>query len=155
MPTKYITKEGLEKTKIELRELETVKRKEIAQRIEEAKSFGDLSENADYNEAREAQAFNEGRIRELEEIVKNAAIIEESRTAGSTTVDVGDTVEVQNEKGQKMIFTIVGSNEADPSQNKISNESPLGRTFLQRIPGEQVEAITPVGKVKYKILSIR
>ena len=151
---KYISKDGLERLKVELKELETVKRKEIAKRIEEAKSFGDLSENADYLEARESQAFNEGRIRELEETIKNAVLIEEDKVAG-TTVEVGDTVEVQNEKGQKITYTIVGSDEADPVKNKISNESPLGRAFLFRMPGEMVEAITPVGRSKYKILNIK
>ena len=152
--TKYISKDGLEKLRVELKELETVKRKEIAKRIEEAKSFGDLSENADYLEARESQSFNEGRIRELEETIKNAVIIEEGKVAG-TTVEVGDTVEVQNEKGQKITYTIVGSDEADPVKNKISNESPLGKAFLFRTPGESVEVVTPMGKSRYKVLNIK
>lgn len=157
MPTKYISQEDLEKFKTELQELKTVKRQEIAERIEEAKSLGDLSENAEYIEAREAQAFNEGRIRELEELVKSAIIIDENKQKAGVkiSVEVGDTVEVKNEKGDKFVFTIVGSNGTDPAQNKISNESPLGRAFLSRIPGEEVEVITPLGKVKYKILAIK
>ncbi|MBI2052064.1 MAG: transcription elongation factor GreA [Candidatus Sungbacteria bacterium] len=157
MPTKYISQEDLEKFKTELQELKTVKRQGIAERIEEAKSLGDLSENAEYIEAREAQAFNEGRIRELEELVKNAVIIDENKqkTGARVVVEVGDTIEVKNEKGDKMVFTIVGSNGTDPSQNKISNESPLGRAFLSRIPGEDVEVITPLGKMRYKILAIK
>ena len=157
MPTKYISQEDLEKFKTELQELRTVKRQGIAERIEEAKSLGDLSENAEYIEAREAQAFNEGRIRELEELVKNAVIIDENKqkTGARVVVEVGDTIEVKNEKGDKMVFTIVGSNGTDPSQNKISNESPLGRAFLSRIPGEEVEVVTPLGRVKYKILAIK
>ncbi|MBI4118816.1 MAG: transcription elongation factor GreA [Parcubacteria group bacterium] len=157
MPTKYISQEDLEKFKTELQELKTVKRQGIAERIEEAKSLGDLSENAEYIEAREAQAFNEGRIRELEELVKNAVIIDENKqkTGARVVVEVGDTIEVKNEKGEKMVFTIVGSNGTDPSQNKISNESPLGRAFLSRIPGEDVEVATPLGRVKYKILAIK
>ncbi len=157
MPTKYISKADLEKFKEELHNLKTTQRQEIAQRIEEAKSLGDLSENAEYIEAREAQAFNEGRIRELEELIKNAVLIDENKnkSGAKAVVEVGDTVEVKNEKGEKLFFTIVGSNGADPAQNKISNESPLGQAFLFRIPGEEVEALTPRGKIKYKILAIK
>ena len=154
MSNKYISKEDLEKLKAELQELKTVKRKEITERIEEAKSLGDLSENAEYIEAREAQAFNEGRIRELEELVKNALIIDEAKKGGAV-VEVGNTVEVIKSTGEKISYTIVGSSGADPSQNKISNESPLGKAFLQRMPGEEVEVITPLGKQKFKILNIK
>ena len=154
MSNKYISKEDLEKLKAELQELKTIKRKEITERIEEAKSLGDLSENAEYIEAREAQAFNEGRIRELEELVKNALIIDEGKKGGAV-VEVGNTVEVINGTGDKISYTIVGSSGADPSQNKISNESPLGKAFLQRMPGEEVEVITPLGKQKFKILNIK
>ena len=154
---KYISQGDLEAFKKELHELKTVKRHEIAERIEEAKSLGDLSENAEYLESREAQAFNEGRIRELEELVKTAVIIDENKNkAGArVAIEVGDTIEVKNEKGDKITYTIVGSNGADPTQNKISNESPLGKAFLFRLPGEDVEAVTPMGKLKYKILAIK
>lgn len=154
---KYLSLEDLEKFKQELHGLKTIKRHEIAKRIEEAKSLGDLSENAEYIEAREAQAFNEGRIRELEELLKNAVIIDEikNKAGAKTIVEIGDSVEVKNEKGEKTTFTIVGSNGADPSQNKISNESPLGRSFLSRMPGEEVDVATPRGKMKYKILGIK
>lgn len=154
---KYISKEELNKLKKELHELKTVKRKEITERIEEAKSLGDLSENAEYMESREAQAFNEGRIKDLEETLKNAVIIDEekNRSGKGAGAQVGDTVEVKNEKGEKITYTIVGSSGADPSQNKISNESPLGKAFLSRIPGEEVDVHTPLGKVKYKIVSIK
>src|SRR3989338_3944143 len=156
MNNRYISQEDLEKLKSELYNLRTKKRKEIAERIEEAKSLGDLSENAEYIESREAQAFNEGRIRELEEIIKNSIIIGDQKSkSGVYSVQVGDTVEVKNEKGEKQAYTIVGSNGADPAQNKISNESPLGKAFLFRIPGEEVEVFTPIGKVKYKILGIK
>lgn len=153
---KYISQEDLEKLKKELQELKTVKRKEITERIEEAKSLGDLSENAEYIESREAQAFNEAKIRDLEETIKNSIIIGEQKNKSSgSAVQVGDTIEVKNEKGEKLTYTIVGSSGADPSQNKISNESPLGRAFLFRIPGEEVEVITPMGKAKYKIVGIK
>lgn len=153
---KYISQEDLDKLKTELQELKTVKRKEITERIEEAKSLGDLSENAEYLESREAQAFNEGRIRELEETIKNSVIIGEQKSkSGGSAIQVGDTIDVKNEKGEKLTYTIVGSSGADPAQNKISNESPLGRAFLFRIPGEEVEVHTPMGKMKYKILGIK
>lgn len=154
MPNRYVSKEDLDKLKIELQELKTVKRKEITERIEEAKSLGDLSENAEYIEAREVQAFNEGRIRELEDLVKTAIIIDETKKGGAV-IEVGDTIEVANSEGKKITYIITGSNGADPAQNKISNESPLGRAFLQRMPGEEVEALTPIGKQKFKILSIK
>lgn len=158
MTTRYISQENLEKFKTELNELKTVKRKEITQRIEEAKTLGDLSENTEYSEAREAQAFNEWRIHELEEMIKNGVVIENERDKkanSKSAVDIGDTVEIQNAKGEKTLYTIVGPDGTDPSQNKISNESPLGRAFLQRIPGEEVEVLTPAGKQKFKIVSIR
>ncbi len=154
---RYLSSQDLEKLKEELKALKGPKRKEITRRIEEAKSLGDLSENAEYHDARETQAFNEGRILELEEIIKNAVIIEEDKSSksGKTSVEVGDTVEVASDQGEKMAFTIVGSNGTDPAQNKISNESPLGRAFVSRIPGEEVEVHTPRGKIKYKILRIK
>lgn len=153
---KYISQDELEKIKRELKELKTVKRKEITERIEEAKSLGDLSENAEYIESREAQAFNEGKIRDLEEIIKNSVIIgDQKNKIGAVSVQIGDFVEVESENGDRQTYEIVGSNGADPSQNKISNESPLGKAFLFRIPGEGVEVLTPIGKIKYKILGIK
>ena len=151
---KYVSAQRLEELKQELEELKNVKRKEIARRIEEAKSLGDLSENAEYMEAREEQAFNEGRIKELEELVREAVLIEENKRRAKTSVSVGDTVEVEN-SGKSQTFTIVGSNEADPLNNKISNESPLGRAFLGRIPGEKIKVNTPSGQFEYKIVRIK
>jgi transcription elongation factor GreA len=159
MTTRYISQENLEKFKTELSELKTVRRKEITKRIEEAKALGDLSENAEYLEAREAQAFNELRIHELEELIRNCVVIENEKDKKanfkSKSVDIGSTVEVQNAGGQRILYTIVGPDGADPSQNKISNESPLGRAFLQRIPGEEVEVLTPSGKQRFKVISIK
>src|SRR3989344_7150671 len=151
---KYVSAQRLEELKQELEELKNVKRKEIARRIEEAKSLGDLSENAEYMEAREEQAFNEGRIKELEELVRESVLIEENKRRAKTSVSVGDTVEVEN-SGKSQTFTIVGSNEADPLNNKISNESPLGRAFLGRIPGEKIKVNTPSGQFEYKIVRIK
>ena len=157
MNNRYISQEDLEKLKSELYNLRTKKRKEIAERIEEAKSLGDLSENAEYIESREAQAFNEGRIRELEELVKTAVLIDEGRAKanGKVSVEVGDSVEVMNAQGEKITYMIVGSNGADPAQNKISNESPLGKAFLQRAIGEEVEVFTPIGKQRFKVVGIK
>ena len=151
-----LTPDGLAKIKIELEDLKTKGRKAVVSRIKAAKELGDLSENAEYLESREAQAFNEGKIRELEETIKNSVIIGEQKSkSGGSAIQVGDTIDVKNEKGEKITYTIVGSSGADPALNKISNESPLGRAFLFRIPGEEVEVLTPIGKMKYKILGIK
>jgi transcription elongation factor GreA len=154
---KYISSEGLEKLKKELKERQTVTRQEIAQRLDEAKSLGDLSENAEYTAAKEAQAFNEGRILELEKIIKEAALIKPSRK-GQEKVKIGTVVEVKLMSGRsaaKQTFMIVGSQEADPGQGKISNESPLGQAFLDRQIGDIIEIETPKRRVKYKIMSIK
>ncbi|MFH0852477.1 MAG: transcription elongation factor GreA [bacterium] len=148
---KYLSKEGLEQIKKELEELK-LKRQEIAQRLEDAKSLGDLSENTEYLQAKEAQSFNEGKILELEELLKNAVVI--SKNGGSSAVQIGGTIEVSSQ-GEKYNFTIVGSEEAKPSDGKISNESPLGKAFLGRKVGEMVEVETPRGKATYKIISIK
>ena len=148
---KYISKEGLEQLKKEFDELK-LKRQEIARRLEESKALGDLSENTEYLQAREAQAFNEGKILELEEIIKNAVVI--NHNGKHSTVQVGSTIEVNSSAG-KQSFTIVGSEEADPAAGKISNESPIGRGFLGHKAGETIEIETPRGKNKYKILSIK
>ncbi len=149
--TKYITKEGLEKLKKELEYLKTVKRKEIAERLEKAISFGDLSENAAYHEAKEAQAFLEGRILELQEAINNSAIISEEKK--KDIVDIGSTVLLE-QNGEKLKFQIVGAQEANPSEGKISNESPLGKALLNRKKDEIIEVETPSGKIKYKIKKI-
>lgn len=147
---RYITREGLEKLK---RELEVLKEKrlDISERIQEAKSHGDLSENAEYAEAKELQAFNEGRIAEIEEMLKNAVLIEEKKSGNK--VAVGSNVEVVS-KGKTMKFRIVGSEEADPANFVVSNESPIGRAFLGCKKGDEVIVETPAGKAKYKIMNI-
>ncbi len=154
---KYISVEGLKKFKEELDERKTKKRKEIAKRIEEAKALGDLSENAEYSSAKEAQAFNEGRILELEEIVRDSAIIGLER--GTGTVQMGSEIEVKVMSGpnkeEKKVFAIVGSHESDPTRGKISNESPLGQAILDKQVNDVIEIETPKGKVKYKIIKIK
>ncbi len=149
--SEYFSEEGLEKLKQEHEDLKTVKRHEIAARLEHAKSLGDLSENAEYQEAKEEQSLLESRIVELEEILRNAVIIK--KDVRSNLVQVGSTVRVKSEHGEET-FTIVGSEEADPKEGKISNESPLGKAFLGRKAGETVEVKTPGGGVHYLINSI-
>ena len=146
----YLSQEGYEQHKQELEDLK-FKRQDIANRLEEAKALGDLSENQEYISAKEAQAFNEGKILELEQLLREAQVIEKNRKYSS--VQVGSTVELQG-NGKKQTFAIVGSEEADPAQGKISNESPLGKAFLGHKVGETIEVNTPAGQVKYKIISI-
>lgn len=147
----YFSPEGLEKLKKELEERKYVLRKEIAAKILEAKDLGDLAENAEFTEAKELQAFNEGRIEELETILKHATLI--SGKSGGGIVDVGSTVKVKSSVGEHT-FTIVGASESNPLQGFISNESPLGKAFLGQKKGTEVEAETPKGAVKYKILEV-
>ncbi len=152
MDNYYLTQERLEELKTELNQLKTDKRAEIAERLKRAKEMGDLSENSEYFEAREEQSQVEARIFELEEMVKNAAVIE--KPAGNHKVaQIGSTVEVSRD-GQKQKFTIVGSNEARPEAGLISNESPLGKEFLGREAGSVIKIKTPKGEVSYKILSV-
>ncbi len=148
-----VTKEGLKKLEEELAQLKNVKRREVAARIKEAISYGDLSENSEYEEAKNEQAFVEGRIMELESKVKNAEIISEHQ--GTQTVQLGNGVTLKNlTSGEKEVYTIVGSTEANPFDGKISNESPIGSVLLDRKKGDTVEAIVPGGKVKYEIVKI-
>lgn len=148
----YLSKSGLEKLKNELVELKTKKRQEIAARLEHAKSLGDLSENAEYQEAKEEQSLMEAQIAELEETLRNAVIISES--LGTDLVRIGSTVRVRSDKGEE-VYNIVGSEEANPLAGKISNESPLGYAFLGKKVGETVEVKTPGGVVKYEVLEIK
>lgn len=155
-----ITKEGLKKLKEELEFLKTTKRQEIAQRLKEAISYGDLSENAEYEEAKNDQAFIEGRILELEKQIKNARIITENlstkMSAKSKTIDIGSVVTVRNktDADEPETYTIVGSMEADPVEHKISNESPIGKALLGREKGDTIDVIAPAGKFKYEILKV-
>lgn len=147
----YVTTEGLDKLKSELEYLKTTRRRELAQRIETAKNMGDLSENAEYHDAKEALSFAEGRIREIEEMLKNFSVIPASETGGK--VRIGTTVEVEV-RGIKKSYKIVGASESNPMEGLISNESPLGSAFLDRTVGEDVEVETPGGTTTYKILGV-
>lgn len=151
MEKKYLTQEGFGKLKKELKYLKDVKRKEIAQRLEESSSFGDLSENSEYQEAKEAQAFLEGRILELEEIIRAAVIVPKEKQGFAA--QIGSTVLVKSNIGEER-FMIVGAEEVNLLKGKISSESPLGSQLLNQPKGAVVEVITPQGKAKYKILEI-
>ncbi|MCK5460383.1 transcription elongation factor GreA [Candidatus Gracilibacteria bacterium] len=149
-----ITKSGLEKLKIELKELKTIGRKEVSERLAEAISYGDLSENSEYDEAKNQQAFIEGRILELESQVKNAKIIEESVDKG--IVQIGSTVGLKRlDEKEKHEYTIVGSTEADPIMRKISNESPVGAAILGKKKKDKVKIIAPGGTFTYEILEVK
>ena len=150
--TQYLSSEGLEKLKKELEERETVLRPDIAKRILEAKELGDLSENAEYAEAREAQGMNESRIDELKDALKNAVIMGPNQQ--HKVVAVGSTVSVQFNRSERQ-YTIVGPSESNPAQGFISNESPLGVAFLGKKRGDELEVLVPSGKMKYKILDIK
>ena len=152
MPNQYFSPEGLEKLKKELEERRGSIRTEITRKILDAKELGDLAENAEYTEAKESQGFNEGRIAELEEIIKNAVVIGPNHK--HEVVTVGATVKVKSAERGEQKFTIVGAAEADPIQGFISNESPLGTAFIGRKKDEEVEVKTPSGVAKYKILEI-
>jgi len=151
--TYYLSKEGLEELKAELNRLKKDETFEIAERLKKAKEFGDLSENSEYSEAKEAQAKLEARIFELEEIIRNAEIIKKS-PGKKNVVHIGSTITV-SKNGEVLKYTIVGSMEAKPEANLISNESPLGKSFLGKKIGEVVEMNLPNGKIsKYRIIDI-
>ena len=150
-----LTEEGLKKLETELDELKTVHRKEVNDRIRQAKEFGDISENAEYEDAKQEQAFVEGRILKLEAMIRNAKIIVEGE-GGADEVHLGSTVRVRNlNAGADAEYTIVGSTESDPLNAKISNESPIGVALIGSKPGTTVTASTPGGDVQLKVLSIR
>lgn len=150
MSTMYLTKEGFQKLQEELDYLRTVKRQEVAERLHEAMEGGELIENAEYEAAKNEQAFVEGRIQELEIILAAAHIIEGQNDP--TTVQVGDTVTIQEEGGEPEEYIIVGAAEANPREGKISNESPLGKALLNHRPGDVVTVDAPGGSFKVKIL---
>lgn len=146
----YITKEGLQKLKDELKELIEVKRPQIAQEIKEAREMGDISENAAYDEAKREQAFIEGRISELEDVIKKSKV---SEKVAKDEIMVGSKVVVHID-GEEAEFHIVGAPEADPVEMKISHESPLGKALLGKKTGEKIEVEAPIGKLTYTILKI-
>ncbi|MBE3579916.1 MULTISPECIES: transcription elongation factor GreA [Caldanaerobacter] len=150
-----LTYEGLKKLEEELEYLKTVKRAEVAEKIKQARAFGDLSENSEYDEAKNEQAFIEGRIATLEAMLKNAKVIDEEDIK-LDEVSIGCTVKVFDETyNEEVEYTIVGSAEADPMNNKISDESPIGKALLGKKVGETISVEVPAGVIKLKILEIR
>ena len=155
--SKYLTPEDLEKIKKELDYLKKVERKEIAQRLEEAIAMGDLTENAAYQETKDAQGFLEGKILELEKLIGEAKVVE--KIAGAHWIQIGSTVILASQKQTKSSsstekYKIVGTGQADPFKGEISMDSPLGKALLDKPEGAVVEIKTTIGKIKYKILKI-
>jgi len=146
-----LTEEGLKKLRDELKVLKEDRRKEVIERIQEAVSHGDLSENADYAQAKEEQSFIEGRIVEIEEMIKHAEII--ARSSNSNIVSIGSTVTVKA-AGREVKYTIVGANEANPAAGKISNESLVGKSLIGAKRGDVVPVATPMGNTEYTIVNI-
>ena len=150
-----LTQEGFDKLEEELNYLKTEKRTEIAERIKVARGFGDLSENSEYDEAKNAQAENEQQIAELEAKIRHAKVID-SKEIDTKTVQIGNTVKLYDEEFEEEIeYTIVGSTEVDLTENKISNESPIGKALLGRKKGEVVDVDAPDGIIKFEILAIK
>jgi transcription elongation factor GreA len=148
-----LTPEGQAKLEDELLHLETVRRREVGERIKEAKEFGDISENSEYDDAKNEQAFVESRIIEVTAILARATIIDAPKK--SDKVGLGSKVELKDSKGKTTIYQVVGSAEADPADNKISNESPVGSSILGHKKGDVVKVTTPSGKVlNYTVVSI-
>ena len=148
----YLTPEGAAKLKQELEELKGPRRQELAKRLRSAIQMGDLSENADYHKAKEDQGFLEGRIQEIEYMLRNAVLIEPN---GSTdTVGIGNHVTIQEMGSAEETYHVVGAKEADPRNGKISNESPIGRALMDHKVGDTVQVETPGGKISFKILKI-
>ncbi len=147
----YLTKDKVQEFHKELEELRTVRRKEVAEKLEYAKKLGDLSENAEYQEAREDQAEVEDRINHLEALLKTAVVIDERH---SDTVAIGSSVQVEKNKGEIQKYKIVGSEEANMHEGKVSNLSPLGKALIGKKPGDSFTVTTPKGTVSYKLVAI-
>ncbi|AZO93111.1 transcription elongation factor GreA [Iocasia frigidifontis] len=150
-----LTQEGYEKLESELNNLKNVKRREIAKRIKVAREFGDISENSEYDDAKNEQAFIEGRIKEIEIMLRNARIVKDDEITGDT-VNLGTIVELKDmDTNDEFSYKIVGSAEADPLNFKISNESPIGKAILGHKKGDTVKVEVPSGITEYEILSIK
>lgn len=152
--TYYLTEEGSQKMKLELEQLKTTGREELARRLRDAIQMGDLSENADYHKAKEDQAFLEGRIQELQFLLSNAVIVDTSKQQRDV-IDVGAVVTIQEGDSEPETYFLVGIKEADPRNGRISNESPIGRALIGKKVGETVLAQTPSGQIKLRILEIK
>lgn len=151
----YLTKEGIEDLKKEHQELVKVKRPEVLDRVTQARNMGDLSENAEYTAARDELTFIDGRIDELEELLRQVIVIkeEEHKVNGKLIVELGSKV-ILHKDGKKEEFVVVGEWEADPTEKKISHQSPLGKALLGKTIGDEIEFTAPSGKIKYKVVSV-
>jgi transcription elongation factor GreA len=149
----YLTQKGLDDHRKEFEELVKTRRAEVVERLSSAREMGDLSENAEYSAAREELAFIDGRIEELEQLLKQAVVIEGAGHHKGKAVDLGSIVTVQI-KGKKEVFTLVGEWEADPTEKKISHESPLGKALIGKTVGDDIEVEAPAGKMVYTVVSI-
>lgn len=150
-----LTEEGYEKLEKELEYLENEKRREVAKRIKVAREFGDISENSEYDDAKNEQAFVEGRIKEIKNMLNNAHVVKDEEITDKK-VNLGTLVMLHNlDSDEKIRYTLVGSAEADPLNHKISNESPIGKSILGHAIGDQVKVDTPSGQVEYEIVSIK
>ena len=150
----YLTPQGLAKLEAELQDLTTVRRHAVADRIQKAKEMGGTVDNAEYDEAKNEQAFIEGRILTLENLIHNAKIIS-GPAKNSGVVQVGSTVTVRNNEGKRQKYVIIGTAEADPAQGKISNLSPIGKALLGKRAGEVMEVTVPAGKIELEIVAVR
>lgn len=150
----FVTKQGLEELKKELMDLEKVSRPQVLERVSQARAMGDLSENSEYTAAREELSLIDARIEELQEMLKNVEIIDESKTSkGSSSVQLGSKVTVMI-NGKKEVFELVGEWEADPAEKKISHESPLGKALIGKSVNDKIEVEAPAGKIIYHIVEI-
>ena len=154
MTTTFLTKEGFQKHQEELDYLRTVKRQEVADRLHEAMEDGELIENAEYEAAKNEQAFVEGRIQELEMLLATARVIENDNKTQADSVQVGSTVTIKEDGSKKETYTIVGAAEANPREGMISNESPMGKALLNRRAGDEVQIETPDGSYSIQIIKI-
>jgi transcription elongation factor GreA len=148
----YLTQDGIDKLEAELEELKGPKRNDLAKRLRSAVQMGDLSENADYHKAKEDQAFLEGRIQEIDYLLRNAVVIE--KKASLDSVGLGNHVTIQEATLPPETYHIVGAKEADPGHGRISNESPIGRALVDHRVGDIVDVVTPAGGIKLKIIKI-
>ena len=149
----YVTADGLERMKEELDQLRTVRRAEVAELIQRAKELGDITDSAQYDAAKDEQAFLEGRIRHLEDTVNRAVVIEDERGEDGA-VRIGSSVTVKDDEGVEETWVIVGRAEADAARGRISNESPVGRSLIGRHGGEAVDVETPIGVMRYSVVSV-
>jgi transcription elongation factor GreA len=148
-----LTREGFEKLKAEIEDLSTVRRREVAERIKEAREFGDISENSEYDDAKNEQAMLEAKIAQLEERLRDATVIDRDDVS-TEAVALGSMVTIETPAG-KATYQLVGSAESDPDENRLSNESPIGRAILGHKKGETVDVVTPGGNIKVKIVTIK